>query len=180
MPCSLLRAEPGNEPFTWLWRTWPGKALLSVHSVRQSTKETMSVHHYGTRKLSKRDFEVILRVAEGLKNRDVATALGTTEAVIKNYLRRIYDKLGVWNRVELALWYEARRHEEQQTNNRSVIVGEVPAIDKKRSGSPKLLSPSEARTSQRRSKAASSSTVARVVPDSDSRQSQRTKSARTA
>jgi DNA-binding CsgD family transcriptional regulator len=31
--------------------------------------------------------------------------------VVKNHLRHIYDKLGLWNRVELALWYEARRHE---------------------------------------------------------------------
>jgi DNA-binding CsgD family transcriptional regulator len=37
--------------------------------------------------------------------------MGTTEHVVKNYLRVIYDKLGLWNRVELALWYEARRHE---------------------------------------------------------------------
>jgi DNA-binding CsgD family transcriptional regulator len=32
--------------------------------------------------------------------------------VVKNYLRLIYDKLGLWNRVELALWYEARRNEQ--------------------------------------------------------------------
>jgi DNA-binding NarL/FixJ family response regulator len=44
-----------------------------------------------------------------LKNREVAKAIGTTEHVVKNYLRAIYDKLGLWNRVELALWYEARR-----------------------------------------------------------------------
>ncbi len=37
--------------------------------------------------------------------------IGTTEHVVKNYLRVIYDKLGLWNRVELALWYEARQHE---------------------------------------------------------------------
>ena len=29
----------------------------------------------------------------------------------RNYLRVIYDKLGLWNRVELALWYEKHRHE---------------------------------------------------------------------
>jgi len=52
-------------------------------------------------------------VALGLKNREVADAIGTTEHVVKNYLRVIYDKLGLWNRVELALWYEARRHEQQ-------------------------------------------------------------------
>jgi DNA-binding NarL/FixJ family response regulator len=46
-----------------------------------------------------------------LKNRDVAQEIGTTEHVVKNYLRVIYDKLGLWNRVELALWYESRRQE---------------------------------------------------------------------
>jgi len=66
---------------------------------------------YGTRVPNEREQRVIELVAQGLKNREVADALGTTEHVIKNYLRVIYDKLGLWNRVELALWYEARRHE---------------------------------------------------------------------
>ena len=50
--------------------------------------------------------------AEGCKNKEIADSLGTTEHVVKNYLRLIYDKLGLWNRVELALWYEARQHEQ--------------------------------------------------------------------
>ncbi|MFY9647538.1 MAG: LuxR C-terminal-related transcriptional regulator [Terriglobales bacterium] len=54
---------------------------------------------------------IIQRVAEGCKNREIADSLGITEHVVKNYLRLIYDKLGLWNRVELALWYEARQHE---------------------------------------------------------------------
>ena len=66
---------------------------------------------YGTRVLSPRQQQVIELVAQGLKNSEVAEAIGTTELVVKNYLRRIYDKLGLWNRVELALWYEVRRHE---------------------------------------------------------------------
>ena len=60
---------------------------------------------------SVRENIIIQQVAEGRKNREIANALGTTEHVIKNDLRMIYDKLGFWNRVELALWYEARRHE---------------------------------------------------------------------
>ena len=64
---------------------------------------------YGTRVPSEREHRVIQLVAEGLKNREVAEAIGTTEHVVKNYLRVIYDKLGLWNRVELALWYESRR-----------------------------------------------------------------------
>jgi len=66
---------------------------------------------YGTRIPSQRERRVIELVAQGLKNREVANEIGTTEHVVKNYLRVIYDKLGLWNRVELALWYEARRNE---------------------------------------------------------------------
>ena len=61
---------------------------------------------------SEREQLIIQRVAEGCKNREIADSMGTTEHVGKNYLRVIYDKLGLWNRVELALWYEARRHEQ--------------------------------------------------------------------
>jgi DNA-binding NarL/FixJ family response regulator len=69
------------------------------------------IERSGKRGPSERERQVIELVAQGLKNREVADAIGTTEHVVKNYLRAIYDKLGLWNRVELALWYEARRHE---------------------------------------------------------------------
>jgi len=59
-----------------------------------------------------REHAIIQLVAEGRKNREIADSLGTTEHVVKNYLRVIYDKLGLWNRVELALWYEARQFEQ--------------------------------------------------------------------
>jgi DNA-binding NarL/FixJ family response regulator len=60
---------------------------------------------------SEREHLIIQLVAEGCKNREIADDLGTTEHVVKNYLRLIYDKLGLWNRVELALWYVARQHD---------------------------------------------------------------------
>jgi DNA-binding NarL/FixJ family response regulator len=71
----------------------------------------LTSERYGTRIPSEREQRVIELVAQGLKNREVAESIGTTEHVVKNYLRVIYDKLGLWNRVELALWYEARQHE---------------------------------------------------------------------
>ncbi len=64
------------------------------------------------RRPDEREGVIIRLVAEGHKNREIATFLGTTEHVVKNDLRVIYDKLGFWNRVELALWYEARQHEQ--------------------------------------------------------------------
>ena len=65
---------------------------------------------YGDRVPNEREQRVIQLVAQGMKNREVAEAIGTTEHVVKNYLRVIYDKLGLWNRVELALWYESRQN----------------------------------------------------------------------
>jgi DNA-binding NarL/FixJ family response regulator len=61
---------------------------------------------------SEREQFIIQLVAEGCKNREIADSLGTTEHVVKNYLRLIYDKLGMWNRVELALWYVARQDDQ--------------------------------------------------------------------
>ena len=71
---------------------------------------------YGNRTPNERELRVIGLVAQGLKNSEVADAIGTTEHVVKNYLRVIYDKLGVWNRVELALWYEAHTHRQGTRN----------------------------------------------------------------
>jgi DNA-binding NarL/FixJ family response regulator len=63
------------------------------------------------RRPSPRQQRVIELVARGLKNREIAKVLGIKEQVVRNYLGIIYDKIGVSNRVELALWYEARIHE---------------------------------------------------------------------
>jgi DNA-binding NarL/FixJ family response regulator len=69
------------------------------------------VDRYGTRKPSQRQLRVIQLVAQGFKNREIAGKLGIGEHVVRNYLSKIYDKIGVSNRVELALWYEARMRE---------------------------------------------------------------------
>ena len=72
----------------------------------------MSLRDIGnSRRLTDQEKRVIELVAQGYKNREVAVILGTTEHVVKNYLRVIYDKLGLWNRVELALWFEAHKAE---------------------------------------------------------------------
>jgi DNA-binding NarL/FixJ family response regulator len=54
--------------------------------------------------LTAKESQVALMVWEGLTNRDIAHRLNTTEQVIKNYLRNTFDKLGVWSRLELALY----------------------------------------------------------------------------
>ena len=54
--------------------------------------------------LSRREQEVVRCVAEGLSNREIAQRLGLTEHTVKNYLFRIFDKLGVSKRVEVVLY----------------------------------------------------------------------------
>jgi two-component system, NarL family, nitrate/nitrite response regulator NarL len=54
--------------------------------------------------LSPKEKEIITGITRGMRNKEIAFELGTSEQVIKNYLRKIYDKLGVEDRVELALF----------------------------------------------------------------------------
>jgi DNA-binding NarL/FixJ family response regulator len=65
---------------------------------------------------NERELRIIELVAQGLKNSEIARAIGTTEFVVKNHIRAIYDKLGLWNRIEIALWYEGRKHREETMN----------------------------------------------------------------
>jgi DNA-binding NarL/FixJ family response regulator len=55
--------------------------------------------------LTAKEWAITKLVASGFINREIAVEIGTTEHVIKNKLRSIYDKLGLWNRTELAMWY---------------------------------------------------------------------------
>ncbi len=73
--------------------------------------------------LTEKEVQVALFVWQGLTNREIANTIGTTEQVVKNYLRTTFDKLGVWSRLELALyvashgggqWMEQVKHERSQ------------------------------------------------------------------
>jgi DNA-binding NarL/FixJ family response regulator len=54
--------------------------------------------------LTKKEVQVASLVFEGLTNREIARLVGTSEQVVKNYLRTTFDKLGVWSRLELAMY----------------------------------------------------------------------------
>jgi two-component system, NarL family, nitrate/nitrite response regulator NarL len=54
--------------------------------------------------LSPKELAIVTCITQGKRNKEIAYELGTTEQVIKNYLRKVYDKLGVSDRLELALY----------------------------------------------------------------------------
>ncbi|MFZ1940184.1 MAG: response regulator transcription factor [Terracidiphilus sp.] len=55
-------------------------------------------------RLTPKEMRIVALIVQGCKNREIAQRLKTTEQVIKNYLRSIYDKTGVGDRLELALF----------------------------------------------------------------------------
>ena len=55
-------------------------------------------------RLTAKEVQVGTLVWQGLTNKDIASVLHTSEQVVKNYLRTAFDKLGVWTRLELALY----------------------------------------------------------------------------
>lgn len=55
-------------------------------------------------KLTPKELQIVALISEGCKNKDIATQLATKEQVVKNYLRSIYEKTGVSDRLELALF----------------------------------------------------------------------------
>jgi two-component system, NarL family, nitrate/nitrite response regulator NarL len=74
--------------------TWAIEALASSPTVR-------AVGANGMNLLSKREMEVVHCLSRGLTNREIAKQMGLSQHTIKNYLFRVFDKLGVSSRVEL-------------------------------------------------------------------------------
>jgi len=55
-------------------------------------------------RLTQKEIQISILVWEGLTNREIGRIIGTTEQVIKHPLRSTFDKLGVWSRLELAMY----------------------------------------------------------------------------
>jgi len=87
-----------------------GKSGLEAISYVLSLMQWLRTSHQpikgtnGTKLLTKREEELVHLVAEGLTNRDISRQLSLTEHTVRNYLFRIFNKLGTSNRLELALY----------------------------------------------------------------------------
>lgn len=73
------------------------------------TRPIHIVDSRGRTPLSVREIQVVRLVAEGLSNREISKQLSLSEHTVKNYLFRIFEKLGVATRVELVLYAIAQR-----------------------------------------------------------------------
>jgi DNA-binding NarL/FixJ family response regulator len=75
-------------------------------------------------RLTEKELAIIGCITRGMRNKEIAYQIGTTEQVIKNYLRKIYDKLGVSDRLELALYCLHHKILKNETK-----AAEVPFVD---------------------------------------------------
>jgi DNA-binding NarL/FixJ family response regulator len=69
-----------------------------------ATRPLRIVDAHGSNLLSKREEEVVALVADGLTNRQISEQLKLSEHTVKNYLFKVFEKLGISTRVELVLY----------------------------------------------------------------------------
>lgn len=93
--------------------------LLHLLQALSTTTQVRLLNATGAEILAPREQEVVHWVAEGLTNREIAEQLGLSENTVKNYLFRIFDKLGISKRIELALY----------ATSRSVSLAQSPVAD---------------------------------------------------
>ncbi|MGH9356955.1 MAG: LuxR C-terminal-related transcriptional regulator [Terriglobia bacterium] len=85
---------------------WAGEQAAAgiaaaLRTLKEQDKGCGSAHHYG---LTPRELEVIATITTGCSNKDVGRKFSIAERTVKHHLTNIYDKLGLSNRLELALF----------------------------------------------------------------------------
>jgi DNA-binding NarL/FixJ family response regulator len=100
----VFRSVTGPSLVECVRRVAAGETWMPQHLMQPDSPEEDMV---GTRvrdRLTPKEMRIVALIVQGCKNREIAHRLKTTEQVIKNYLRSVYDKTGVSDRLELALF----------------------------------------------------------------------------
>ncbi len=120
---SIVSREIDSEVFVECLRTVAGgQPWLETHAMKwimEAYRSQGTRPHGGRSKvqLTPKESLIVSCVTQGMKNKEIAARVGTTEQVVKNYLRKVYDKLGVADRLELALYC---------LNNRVLLDAKAP------------------------------------------------------
>jgi two-component system nitrate/nitrite response regulator NarL len=97
-------------------QVWAGnkEVRFIMESLAQGSAQSveLSALAKGPNRLTKREADLVTLVAEGLTNRDISRQLNLSEHTVRNYLFRIFNKVGTSNRLELALYALSRKRED--------------------------------------------------------------------
>lgn len=100
----VFRNVTGNSLVECVRRVALGETWVPPQLVIPDSAEDDLVGSRVRDRLTPKEMRIVALIVQGCKNREIANRLNTTEQVIKNYLRSIYDKTGVSDRLELALF----------------------------------------------------------------------------
>src|SRR5216684_6412923 len=104
------RAESSERLSKCIYTVHKGQIWASTREMDHILEELMAtrprriVDAHGSSLLSKREEEVVALVADGLTNRQISEQLKLSEHTVKNYLFKVFEKLGISTRVELVLY----------------------------------------------------------------------------
>jgi DNA-binding NarL/FixJ family response regulator len=100
----VYRSVTGSALVECIRKVAKGQSWVQDTAVAKEIEESDQVGARVRDRLTPKELKIVSLVVQGYKNKEIATRLGTTEQVIKNYLRNVYDKIGVGDRLELALF----------------------------------------------------------------------------
>jgi DNA-binding NarL/FixJ family response regulator len=100
----VYRSVTGASLVECIRKVAKGESWVQDNAAAKEVEESDQVGARVRDRLTPKELKIVALVVQGYKNKEIASRLGTTEQVIKNYLRNVYDKIGVGDRLELALF----------------------------------------------------------------------------
>jgi DNA-binding NarL/FixJ family response regulator len=85
----------------WIVDRSVGDLVSVLRELAEPGVKVTSLKTYG---LTRRELEIVSAIVSGFSNRQIAKRMSISESTIKHHLTNIFDKLGVYNRLELALF----------------------------------------------------------------------------
>ena len=126
MLCKCIHAVSGGQ-------IWASSDEMRFVIEAMSQSEAQSIRSVsGARLLTKREEELVQLVAEGLTNRDISHQLSLTEHTVRNYMFRIFNKLGTSNRLELALYVINQRSDRGSVFGGRLLAQPKPSLSSMR------------------------------------------------
>ena len=104
VPGVIFRNVSGQALVDCVRKVAKGESWVQDSVVEAEVQESDAVGARVRDRLTAKELKIVALIVQGYKNKEIASKLGTTEQVIKNYLRNVYDKIGVSDRLELALF----------------------------------------------------------------------------
>lgn len=122
--CKVMKTVLSNE--LWVDRKFLSRLLLEIQDITQSKKAEAQRLDKGIAAMTARETQIAELVADGLSNRKIADRLNITERTVKAHLGVIFRKMGVSDRLQLALYMNRHHQIADVWHSKIPILDDVP------------------------------------------------------